>query len=55
MDAKICSKVEVSKTFIYLLKHMPYTDDPPHRFSQFFFFDFINKIEIYYSIHIKGR
>jgi len=22
----------------FLLKHMPFTDDPPHRFSQFFSF-----------------
>ena len=43
------------KNFI-LLKHMSFTDDPPDRFSQFFyFFYFINKIEFFHSIHIKGR
>jgi len=34
MDAQIFSKAEVKKNFI-LFKHMPFRDDPPHRFSVF--------------------
>ena len=30
---------------------MPFTDDPPHHFTVFSFFDYINKIEIFQSIH----
>jgi len=31
---------------------MPFLDDPPHNFSQFLDFDFINKIEKFHFIHI---
>jgi len=53
-----CTDLQLGRRFknVILLNHMPFTDDPPHRFSQFFsFFDFINTIEIFHSIHIKGR
>ena len=38
---------------LLLFKYMPFEDDPPHRFSQFFFFfDFVDRIENLHCIHI---
>ena len=52
-----CTNLQLENSFknFILFKHMPFTDDPPHAFHSFFFFDFINKIEIFHSVHIKGR
>jgi len=55
IDEKVTSQwLIILKGFqnLFLLKYMLFKDNPPHRFSQFLLFDFINKIENFHFIHI---
>jgi len=56
MDSHILQLGSSLKEF-FIFKYMPIRDDSPHRLSQILLnlFDFINKIEKFDFIHIKGK
>ena len=50
-----CTDLQLGRSFknFILLKYMPFTDDPPRRFSVFLFFNFLTRLKCFILFILK--